>query len=79
MFTLLLLLCLICGLTQIASRKLITDSQFTTQRLAESQLTIHKLLDLQLTTYILTSLQITDWQLAGLHFRITPYFDIGFF
>ena len=65
MFTLLLLLCLICGLTQITSRRLITDSQFTTQRLAESQLTIHKLLDSQLATYILSSLQITTGNLQA--------------
>ena len=70
MFKLLLLLCLICGLeikrelTQLACRRLIIESPFTTQRLVKSQLPNRKLLELQLTTPILFVFQLTDLQLT---------------
>ena len=68
MFELLLLLCLICGLeikrelTQLACRRLMIESPFTTQKLVKSQLP--KLLELQLTTQILFVFQLTDLQLT---------------
>ena len=83
MFELLLLLCLICGLeikrelTQLACRRLMIESPFTTQKLVKSQLP--KLLELQLTTRILFVFQLTDLQLTDWNFRITPRFYVVVF
>ena len=85
MFTLLLLLCLICGLeikcklTQLACRRLMIESLFTTQRLVKSQLPNWKLLQLQLTTRILFEFQLTDLQLTDWNFRITCHFYVVVF
>ena len=86
-FTLLLLLSLICRiiaicrLTRLITHGLIIDLQFATNRLVELQLTTSRLLDPQLISLKLLSSQfahpqLSYSQLAGWNFRISRYFYI---